>query len=64
MKKHIQRRFFLPVLSAAVIFAVLSCTAPADKSAENGGSESSLQTILKRGTIRVGTTGDFNPMSF
>lgn len=27
------------------------------------GGKSRLQTILERGTLRVGTTGDFNPMS-
>src|SRR4051812_30213067 len=26
-------------------------------------TKSHLQTVLERGTLRVGTTGDFNPMS-
>jgi cyclohexadienyl dehydratase len=31
--------------------------------AQAASTKSRLQTILERGTIRVGTTGDFNPMS-
>ena len=27
-------------------------------------TKSRLQTVLERGSVRVGTTGDFNPMSF
>jgi cyclohexadienyl dehydratase len=32
--------------------------------AQAAGARSRLQTIQERGTIRCGTTGDFNPMSF
>jgi cyclohexadienyl dehydratase len=38
-------------------------TAQAQAPAAAGG-RSRLQQILERGTMRVGTTGDFNPMSF
>ncbi len=48
--------------SIAVALAVCGFSGfiPGNASAQ---SKSHLQTILERGTLRVGTTGDFNPMS-
>ena len=40
--------------------SVAASLVPVDAEAQ---SRSRLQTILERGTLRVGTTGDFNPMS-
>ncbi len=40
-----------------VLFAIISINNPVF-------AESRLQTILKNGEIRVGTTGDWNPMTF
>ncbi|MEO1090760.1 MAG: transporter substrate-binding domain-containing protein [Pseudomonadota bacterium] len=45
-------------LSAAVAVIALGLAVPAK------AQTSRLQTILESGTLRVGTTGDFNPMSF
>jgi len=66
MYKHRQR-----ILGIAVILILLiitaACTANTDAKTEGTVTDknrSTLQTILERGTIRVGTTGDFNPMSF
>ena len=42
------------ILAATLVFAPLSAMAQA---------KSKLNQILERGTLRVGTTGDFNPMS-
>lgn len=47
------RKFLLPVLFLAV----------AATSAAQAQTKSRLNQILERGSIRVGTTGDFNPMS-
>ena len=64
--KHRHRLFGITVLIILLIF-IMGCTADNDGKAESSIStnpNSTLQTILERGTIRVGTTGDFNPMSF
>jgi cyclohexadienyl dehydratase len=49
------------LLLAGTVMAVARTSAQA-QSAPAGPSR--LAEILKRGTIRIGTTGDFNPMSF
>ncbi len=48
------------VLLAGTAVALAQTTAKAQSPA--GGSR--LAEVLRRGTIRIGTTGDFNPMSF
>ncbi|MFM7965759.1 MAG: transporter substrate-binding domain-containing protein, partial [Betaproteobacteria bacterium] len=48
----------LKVLALAASLAVAAVAEPALAQAK-----SRLQTVLERGTLRVGTTGDFNPMS-
>ncbi len=67
MKKYINRKTALvsAVSVIALLFAV-SCSSGSNGSDNSGGNKerSALQVILERGTIRVGTTGDFNPMSF
>ncbi|MDA3939062.1 MAG: transporter substrate-binding domain-containing protein [Spirochaetia bacterium] len=66
MYKHNQRILGIAVIMVLLIFAN-SCTAGSGgktESAITDNKKSTLQTILERGTIRVGTTGDFNPMSF
>lgn len=55
------------ILSAATLGggAALLASSPAMAQADpTPASGSRLATILERGTLRVGTTGDFNPMSF
>ena len=49
---------FLPAVAAAAAFIGLTV---ADVAAQE---QSRLQSILESGKLRVGTTGDFNPMSF
>jgi len=66
MYKHKQRVF---ITAAILILLILTaaCSGNTDKSTDSTVTEteqSTLQTILERGTIKVGTTGDFNPMSF
>ena len=53
-------------VAASVVAVACGTGNPGEESTKETGStpESSLQTILERGTIRVGTTGDFNPFSF
>ena len=66
MYKHRQRILGIAVILIFLIFSS-SCTANTDGKSKGTVTEterSTLQTILERGTIRVGTTGDFNPMSF
>lgn len=46
--------FFLGLAAAALLLAPLPGAAQA---------KSKLAQVLERGTLRVGTTGDFNPMS-
>jgi len=53
-------KFFKAVLSVALV-ALAAIHTPA--AAQGAPAKSRLQTILERGTLRVGTTGDFNPMS-
>lgn len=53
-------KFFKAVLSVALV-ALAAFNNPA--AAQGAPAKSRLQTILERGTLRVGTTGDFNPMS-
>ena len=48
---------FLRLLTAATLAAALALPAAAQQ-------KSRLQTVQESGTLRVGTTGDFNPMSF
>jgi len=48
----------LKILALAASLAVAAVAEPALAQAK-----SRLQTVLERGTLRVGTTGDFNPMS-
>jgi len=49
-------------LSRLLAGAVLALSLVAAEAAAQGGSR--LQSILESGVLRVGTTGDFNPMSF
>lgn len=59
---NIQRRDLAKsLLLAGAAIAAASVPAAAQTAP---GSASRLAEILKRGTIRIGTTGDFNPMSF
>ena len=53
-------RFFKTLLSITMV-ALAALNNPA--AAQGAPAKSRLQTILERGTLRVGTTGDFNPMS-
>lgn len=53
-----QRRFLPAAAAAAATLAI-----PAQAQAQAAGS-SRLQAIQSSGRIRIGTTGDFNPMSF
>ena len=64
--KHRQRIFGILTILVLAIFAV-ACTANSEGEIETTATSkerSTLHTILERGTIKVGTTGDFNPMSF
>jgi cyclohexadienyl dehydratase len=61
--KH-RQRFLLSGLIIILITLTAACTNGSGGAVENEANRSTLQTILERGTIRVGTTGDFNPMSF
>ncbi|MCK5675273.1 MAG: transporter substrate-binding domain-containing protein [Spirochaetales bacterium] len=66
MYKHKQRIFGIAAILILIIITA-ACTANTDTKTEGTVTDtgkSTLQTILERGTIRVGTTGDFNPMSF
>ena len=53
-------KFFKAILSVAMV-ALAALNNPA--AAQGAPAKSRLQTILERGSLRVGTTGDFNPMS-
>lgn len=67
MKKY---RYIIAIVAVVAIAAVLLAIYGGNDGVqtEAAGSDvaeiSGLQTILARGTIRVGTTGDFNPFSF
>ena len=64
--KHRQRIFGTITILILLIFTA-ACTANTEgitEGTDTNNKRSTLQTILERGTIRVGTTGDFNPMSF
>ena len=64
--KHRQRIFGTLIILILLIFTA-ACAANNDGTTEGtvtNNEHSTLQTILERGTIKVGTTGDFNPMSF
>ena len=66
MYKHRQRILVIVTIFFLIIF-ISACTAGANGTTEKsvpGNNRSTLHTILEKGTIRVGTTGDFNPMSF
>ena len=64
-------RTAVPFVAAAALL-LAGCSAPSNPSGESAQSEkntrratkSNLHRILESGKIRVGTTGDFNPMSF
>jgi ABC-type amino acid transport substrate-binding protein len=53
-------KFFKTLLSITLV-ALAAFNNPA--AAQGAPAKSRLQTIMERGTLRVGTTGDFNPMS-
>lgn len=57
-----RRRDFAKTIVAASALAGLAGGSAAAQTAPAGGSR--LAQILSRGSIRIGTTGDFNPMSF
>jgi cyclohexadienyl dehydratase len=61
--KHRQRILLIGLVIILLVFTA-ACTNNSNGEVENETKRSTLQTILERGTIRVGTTGDFNPMSF
>jgi len=61
--KHRKRIIWTGLIIILLTFTA-ACTNNAKGEVKNGVKRSTLQTILERGTIRVGTTGDFNPMSF
>jgi cyclohexadienyl dehydratase len=48
------------IVAASAVAAIAGSTAKA----QTAGGGSRLAQILARGSVRVGTTGDFNPMSF
>ena len=50
------------ILGGAAVAAVSATRATA--TAQTSGGKSRLAQILERGSVRIGTTGDFNPMSF
>ena len=50
------------IVAAGAVAAVASTVSTAARAQAAGGSR--LTQILARGSLRVGTTGDFNPMSF
>ncbi len=50
--------------AAALGLGVVAAAASAQTAAAQAAGKSHLAQILERGTIRIGTTGDFNPMSF
>ncbi len=52
---------FFKSLLATTLLAVAALSQPA--LAQTAPGKNRLQVILERGTLRVGTTGDFNPMS-
>ncbi|MFA6265880.1 MAG: transporter substrate-binding domain-containing protein [Pseudolabrys sp.] len=56
-----RRRDLAKTIVAASAVAAIASTAAKAQSASGG---SRLGQILSRGSLRVGTTGDFNPMSF
>ncbi|MCF8153027.1 MAG: transporter substrate-binding domain-containing protein [Rhodoferax sp.] len=53
-------KFFKSILSITLL-ALAAFQNPA--AAQGAPAKSRLQTIMERGSLRVGTTGDFNPMS-
>lgn len=55
------RRLFLAGIAAIAAAGTLALASPAAMA--QGAPESALQKVLKSGTLRVGTTGDFTPMS-
>jgi cyclohexadienyl dehydratase len=59
-----QRRDFTTALGLGVVAAAAAATSSTPVSAQQAGGKSRLAQILERGTVRIGTTGDFNPMSF
>jgi cyclohexadienyl dehydratase len=58
-----KRREFTTALGLGVVAAAALAETPA-KAQQAAGGKSRLAQILERGTVRIGTTGDFNPMSF
>ena len=67
-KRTILRINFVAMSALALMLVVSGCTQKNGDDAEakprSAAPASVLQTILERGTLRVGTTGDFNPFSF
>lgn len=57
-----RRDFIAMVAVGAGVSASVAASAAAQDAVSAGASH--LHQILERGVLRVGTTGDFNPMSF
>lgn len=53
----------LATVTLAFTMGVSGAWAQSAASPSTGATKNRLQVILERGTLRVGTTGDFNPMS-
>lgn len=56
-------KFFKSILSMTLVALVAFHNPAAAQAAPAAPAKSRLQTIMERGSLRVGTTGDFNPMS-
>ena len=65
MSKHKSRRFLVILMLAVITICMLmlaGCQTP-DKSREPSET-SRLEEIRERGVLKVGTTGDYQPMSY
>ncbi len=59
-----KRRDLAKTLLVAGAAVTVARTAQAQAPAPVPTGNTRLAEVLRRGTIRIGTTGDFNPMSF
>lgn len=59
-----KRRELARAIALGGVAAVAMSATRAPANAQAAGGRSRLAQILERGSVRIGTTGDFNPMSF
>lgn len=56
--------FVTSLLAVSVVLPFSSCSSCADQSASQKDADTTLMRIRERGTLLVGTTGDYRPLTF